>query len=61
MTNSNPVRHTAVEQLYDAVELQKNTVEKLRQNGHIHTDAERYLNQLKDRLEYSGDARNPKQ
>lgn len=30
----------------------RETVEKLRQDRHVYTDAEQYLNQLKDRLAY---------
>jgi len=47
-----PVLHPAIERLKDAIAQQEKTVEELRAAGHLYTDAERYLLQLKDRLKH---------
>lgn len=44
------VSSPAIEQLQDEIERMEETIAKLRQEGHIYTDAERHLNRLRDTL-----------
>ena len=52
MASSKPIPfiHPAIAELKERIAQQEATVAKLRAEGHIHTDAERHLQQLKSVL-----------
>lgn len=52
--SSVPVLHPAIERLKDEIAQQEKTVETLRADAHVYTDAERHLNELKQRLLHLG-------